>query len=75
MNLSIFASYFLQKKGFKVVYGPPTVYQDRNEHDLTIVMKKEYIGYENVKDIIVDESFIPMTGYNRYREIVTSFKK
>ena len=71
----IFASYFLQKKGFKVVYGPPTVYQDRNEHDLTIDMKKEYIGYENVKDIIVDESFIPMTGYNSYREIVTSFKK
>jgi len=69
----IFASYVLQKKGFNVVFGPPSVYQDRNEHDLTVDMKKEYIGYENVKDIINDESFIPCNAYNRYREIVESF--
>src|SRR5210317_286032 len=62
----IFGSYILQKKGFNVVFGPSTVYQDRNVHDLTIDMKKEYIGYENVKNIIEDESFIPMDGYNRY---------
>jgi hypothetical protein len=66
----IFGSYILQKKGFKVVFGPPTVYQDRNEHDLTIDMKKEYIGYENVRNIIEDESFIPFDSYNRYREVV-----
>ena len=69
----IFASYVLQKKGFNVVFGPPSVYQDRNEHDLTVDMKKEYIGYENVKDIILDDSFIPFESYNRYREIVESF--
>ena len=69
----IFGSYILQKKGFNVVFGPPSVYQDRNEHDLTVDMKKEYIGYENVKDIINDESFIPCNTYNRYREIVESF--
>jgi hypothetical protein len=71
----IFGSYILQKKGFNVVFGPSTVYQDRNVHDLTIDMKKEYIGYENVKNIIEDESFIPMDGYNRYREVVTTYKK
>ena len=66
----IFGSYVLQKKGFKVVYGPPTVYQDRNEHDLTVDMRKEYIGYENVKDILDDESFVPYDSYNRYRQVV-----
>ena len=60
----------LQKKGFNVVFGPPTVYQDRNDHDLTIDMKREYIGYENVKDIIDTETFIPYSSYNRYREVV-----
>jgi hypothetical protein len=33
-------------------------------------MKKEYIGYENVRNIIEDESFIPFDSYNRYREVV-----
>ena len=69
----IFGSYILQKKGFNVVFGPPSVYQDRNEHDLTLDMKREYIGYENVKDIILDDTFVPFESYNRYREIVESF--
>ena len=69
----IFGSYLLQKKGFNVVFGPPSVYQDRNEHDVTEDMKKEYIGYENVKDILNDTSFIPLDSYNRYREVVESF--
>lgn len=66
----IFGSYLLQKKGFNVVFGPPSVYQDRNEHDITEDMKKEYIGYENVKDILNDTSFISFDSYNRYREVV-----
>lgn len=67
----IFGSYVLQKKGFNVVYGPPTVYQDRNDHDLTVDMKKEYVGYENVKDITNSLDFIPMDAYNRYVELTT----
>ena len=43
----IWASYYVESLGFKVVYSQPTVYQDRNEHDLTIDFKKEVIGYEN----------------------------
>jgi hypothetical protein len=38
-------------------------------------MKKEYIGYENVKDILVNDSFIPFTSYDRYREIVERIPK
>jgi spore coat polysaccharide biosynthesis protein SpsF (cytidylyltransferase family) len=66
----IFASYVVQKMGYKVVYGPASVYQARNEHDLTIDMKKEYIGYENVKDILETEDFIYKPSYERYREIM-----
>jgi len=43
----IWASYYVESLGFKVVYNYPTVYQDRNEHDLTVDLKKEVIGYEN----------------------------
>ena len=43
----IWASYYIQAKGAKVVYGKPSVYQQRNEHDLVVDMKLEYIGYEN----------------------------
>ena len=43
----IWASYYVESLGFNVVYNYPTVYQDRNEHDLTIDLKKEIIGYEN----------------------------
>jgi len=43
----IWSSYYLQSKGKKVVFGKPSVYQQRNEHDLIRDMKMEYIGYEN----------------------------
>ena len=66
----IFGSYILQKKGFKCVFGPPTVYQHRNEHDLTVDMKKEYIGYENVVNILENDDFVPKESYNRYREVI-----
>lgn len=72
----IFGSYMLQKKGFKVIFGPPTVYQARNEHDLTIDMKKEYIGYENVINILEEETpFVPMDSYNKYLEITHNIPK
>ncbi len=43
----IWASYYVEAKGFKVLYNKPSVYQQRNIHDLTKDMKKEYIGYEH----------------------------
>jgi hypothetical protein len=43
----IWASYYVQAKGCRVIYGKASVYQDRNVHDLVRDMKQEYLGYEN----------------------------
>jgi len=75
----IWASYYVQAKGHKVVYGRPSVYQDRNEHDLIRDMKQEYLGYENnlniVKDLAVDPerilNYLPdesIRAFNLYRK-------
>ena len=75
----IWASYYVQAKGYKVVYGKPSVYQDRNEHDLVRDMKQEYLGYENnlniVRDLAVDPetilNYLPeesIRAFNIYRE-------
>ena len=41
----IWASFYVLSKGFKVVYNKASVFQKRNEHDLTKDMLKEFIGY------------------------------
>ncbi len=43
----IWASYYLQGRGARVVFGKPSVVQERNPHDLVRDMKAEYLGYEN----------------------------
>lgn len=44
----IFASYYVQAKfPESVVYGPPSVFQDRNEHDLVKDLEAEMIGYKH----------------------------
>ncbi len=43
----IWAAYYVQARGASVVFGKPTVFQERNPHDLVVDMKKEYLGYEN----------------------------
>jgi hypothetical protein len=50
----IWAGYYVQAKGFRVIYGPPSVYQQRHEHDLLRDMKGEYIGYENNLKLVQD---------------------
>jgi hypothetical protein len=54
----IWAAFYLQAKGFNVVFGKASVYQDRNIHDLVRDMKQEYLGYENnlnlVQQLIAD---------------------
>jgi len=42
----IWIAYHVESLGYKVVYQEPSVYQDRNDHDLTVDMLDEYIGYE-----------------------------
>jgi hypothetical protein len=48
----IWASYYVQALGHRVIYGEPTVYQDRNEHDLVKDMKAEYLGYEHNNTLV-----------------------
>jgi hypothetical protein len=43
----IWASYYVQAKGARVVYGAPSVYQERNVHNPVQDMQAEYLGYEN----------------------------
>jgi len=42
----IWASFYVQANKSRVIYNFPSVYQKRNPHDLTVDMKKEYMGYE-----------------------------
>lgn len=42
----IWASFHTQAQGHTVIYQAPSVYQQRNPHDLTIDFNKEIIGYE-----------------------------
>lgn len=50
----IWASYYVQANGRRVIYGKASVYQDRNVHDLVRDMKQEYLGYENNLAIVTD---------------------
>jgi hypothetical protein len=43
----IWAAYYLQAKGYRVVWNRASVYQQRNVHDLVRDMQQEYCGYEN----------------------------
>ena len=48
----IWAAYYVQAMGYRVVYGEASVYQDRNVHDPVQDMKQEYLGYENNLTIV-----------------------
>ena len=48
----IWAAYYVQARGAKVVFNRASVYQQRNEHDLVVDMKREYLGYENNLEIV-----------------------
>ena len=71
----IWASYYVEAKGFKVLYGKPSVYQKRNEHDLTKDMKKEYIGYENNLNLLKElkknpeniKNFLPKKSWQAFK--------
>jgi len=43
----IWASFYVQSLGFKVVYDTATVYQKRNEHNIYKDFEGELIGYKN----------------------------
>jgi len=45
--IDIWTAYYVQALGATLVYGPPTVRQDRNVHDLTRDLAAEFVGYEH----------------------------
>jgi hypothetical protein len=50
----IWAAFYVQARGYKAVFGKPSVYQARNVHDLIRDMKQEYLGYEHNLNIVND---------------------
>ncbi|MCP4381604.1 MAG: hypothetical protein GY798_09350, partial [Hyphomicrobiales bacterium] len=48
----IWAAYHLQWLGFSVAYGPATVRQNRNPHDLTQNFNDEVFGYQHTASLI-----------------------
>jgi hypothetical protein len=48
----IWAGYYVQALGLKVVFNRASVYQERNVHDLTRDMRQEYIGYEHNLNLV-----------------------
>ncbi len=79
----IWASYYVQAKGFKVLYNKPSVYQDRNVHDLTKDMEKEIIGYKNnfkllknlKKNPINIKKFLPKKSWDAFQLYKKVLKK
>lgn len=61
----IWASYYVQALGHRVIYNKATVYQDRNVHNLITDMKNEYLGYENNLQLIDDLAVDPK-NINKY---------
>jgi len=78
----IWASFYVISKGFKVVYNKASVFQKRNQHDLTKDMLKEFIGYENnlrlIKDLKINvnkiNSYIPKRSRLAFLRYQTHFK-
>ena len=48
----IWAAYYVEALGHKVVYGKASVYQARNEHNLVSDFKNEIIGYLNTHNLV-----------------------
>jgi hypothetical protein len=79
----IWASYYVEAMGFKVLYNKPSVYQQRNVHDLTKDMKKEYIGYEHnlnlIKELKKDpkniKKFLPKKSWEAFKIYQKILKK
>lgn len=79
----IWAAYYLQRVApNSVVYGPPSVFQDRNDHDLVKDLEAEMIGYRHTLDYAkwcfdpgtnVFPEFLPMDSqlaYVLYQELL-----
>lgn len=48
----IWASFYVSAKKYRIIYGEPTVYQQRNAHNLIKDFSDEYIGYTNSLNLV-----------------------
>ena len=48
----IWACFYVTSKKYRVIYNEPTVYQQRNVHNLIKDFKDEYIGYVNSLNLV-----------------------
>ena len=70
----IWGAYYLSSLGYKIVYGKPTVYQERNNHNLINDLKAEYLGYEHNLDLINElkiqpnsiKNFLPEKSFHAF---------
>jgi hypothetical protein len=71
----IWGGYLLQEHfGDGIVYCPPTVYQERNDHDLIKDLEGEIIGYRHTLDFIEGKYELPekaQLAYDIYRKTMT----
>ena len=68
----IWGSYLLQKElpEADIIYSEPTVYQDRNIHNLVEDLEKELIGYHHTYNFLEDKYTLPkkvLHAYNLYK--------
>ena len=78
----IWASFFLQTviSPESVAYGPATVYQKRNPHDLSMDLLGEVIGYEKSlkwinKGCELDNNYLPQRSIDCFEAYKFEFKK
>lgn len=79
----IWASYYLQGVGAKVIFSGPTVYQKRNIHNTFADFKKELIGYLNNYKLLENikknpnniKKFLPKRSYESFLQYKNVFKK
>ena len=60
----IWASFYVTSKKYRVLYNEPTVYQQRNVHNLIKDFKDEYIGYVNSLKLVESLYKNPENIYN-----------
>ena len=77
----IWAAFYVQSIGKKVIFSETTVKQDRNPHNLYNDFKNELIGYNNnlnlikslYKSSLAIKKFLPQKSYEAFKQYQKNF--
>ncbi len=77
----IWAAFYVQSLGKKVIFSEPTVKQERNPHNLFTDFKNELIGYSNNLNLInslykspsLIKKFLPKKSYEAFKQYQKNF--